>query len=137
MGSGMTMIPKPPDRSALEEEQFLKILSREEALARFEAALFPRALPRETRKLGAAPGAALGADITAPIDGPPCDLSNVECFAVRSGDLVAAGEGKPVRLGLNGETIHCGTAPALQVAAGSATAIATGGPLPRGADAVV
>jgi putative molybdopterin biosynthesis protein len=133
----MTMIPKPPDRSALEQEQFLKILSREEALARFEAALFPRALPCQMRKLADALGKALAEDITAPIDVPPFDRSNVDGFAVRSADLGSAGEGTAVRLALNGETIHCGTAPALQVAAGTATAIATGGPLPRGADAVV
>ncbi|WP_164937538.1 molybdopterin biosynthesis protein [Bradyrhizobium guangxiense] len=133
----MTMIPKSPDRSALEQEQFLKILSREEALARFEAALFPRALPSDTRKLGAALGAVLAEDITAPIDVPPFDRSNVDGFAVRSADLAAAGEGAAIRLALNGETIHCGIAPRLQVAAGTATPIATGGPLPRGADAVV
>ena len=137
MGSGMTMISKPPDRNALEQEQFLKILSREEALTRFEAALFPRAFPREKRKLGAALGAALAEDITAPIDVPPFDRSNVDGFAVRSADLASAGEGTAVRLALNGEVIHCGTAPRLQVAGGTATPIATGGPLPRGADAVV
>lgn len=137
MGSGMTMIPKAPDRSALEQEQFLRILSREEALARFEAALFPRAIPSEQRRLGDALGTALAEDITAPIDVPPFDRSNVDGFAARSADLSAAGEGAPVRLALNGETIHCGTAPKLQVAVGTATSIATGGPLPRGADAVV
>ncbi|WP_063996667.1 molybdopterin biosynthesis protein [Bradyrhizobium sp.] len=133
----MTMIPQSQVRSALEQEQFLKILSREDALARFEAELFPRALLSETRKLGAALGASLAEDITAPIDVPPFDRSNVDGFAVRSADLATAGEGAPVRLGLNGETIHCGTVPALQVEAGTATPIATGGPLPRGADAVV
>ncbi|MCP3374710.1 molybdopterin biosynthesis protein [Bradyrhizobium cajani] len=133
----MTMNPRSQDRSALEQEQFLKILSREDALARFEAALFPRTIPSEARKLADALGAALAEDVTAPIDVPPFDRSNVDGFAVRSADVVAAGEGAPVRLALNGETIHCGTAPTLQVAAGSATAIATGGPLPRGADAVV
>ncbi|CUT11554.1 Molybdopterin biosynthesis protein MoeA Periplasmic molybdatebinding domain [Bradyrhizobium sp.] len=137
MGFGMTMIPQSQVRSALEQEQFLKILSREDALARFEAELFPRALLSETRKLGAALGASLAEDITAPIDVPPFDRSNVDGFAVRSADLATAGEGAPVRLGLNGETIHCGTVPALQVEAGTATPIATGGPLPRGADAVV
>ena len=137
MGSGMTMISKPPDRSALEQEQFLKILSREEALARFEAALFPRAIPSERRKLADALGAALAEDITAPIDVPPFDRSNVDGFAVRSSDIAAAGESAPVNLLLNGETIHCGTAPRLQVATGTATPIATGGPLPRGADAVI
>lgn len=131
------MISKQPDRSAIEQEQFLRILSREEALARFEAALFPRAIPTKLRKLGDALGSALAEDITAPIDVPPFDRSNVDGFAVRSADLSAAGEGAPVRLALNGETIHCGTAPARQVAVGTATPIATGGPLPRGADAVV
>ncbi len=133
----MSMNPQSQIRSALEQEQFLKILSREEALARFEAALFPRAVPSEKRKLGDALGVALAEDITAPIDVPPFDRSNVDGFAVRSADLAAAGEGAPRRLTLNGETIHCGTAPRMQVAAGTATPIATGGPLPRGADAVV
>ncbi|MCK1573713.1 molybdopterin biosynthesis protein [Bradyrhizobium sp. 174] len=133
----MTMIPQSQVRSALEQEQFLQIVSREEALARFEAALFPRAIPSERRKLAAALGASLAEDITAPIDVPPFDRSNVDGFAVRSADLATAGEGAQVRLGLNGETIHCGTVPALQVAAGTATPIATGGPLPRGADAAV
>ncbi|MEA3151378.1 MAG: molybdopterin molybdotransferase, partial [Gammaproteobacteria bacterium] len=137
MSSGMTKVPQPQDRSAHEQEQFLKILSREDALARFEAALFPRAIPSATLKLADALGAALAEDVTAPIDVPPFDRSNVDGFAVRSTDLSVAGEGAPVRLALNGETIHCGIAPVLQVAAGTATPIATGGPLPRGADAVV
>lgn len=132
----MTTIPRT-DRSALEQEQFLKILSREEALARFEAALFPRPVPGETCRLADALGRALAEDITAPIDVPPFDRSNVDGFAVRSADLAVAGEGASRRLALNGETIHCGTAPKLHVAAGTATPIATGGPLPRGADAVV
>lgn len=132
----MTIIPQSQHRSAFEQEQFLKILSREEALARFEAALFPRTIPRERCALAAALGAGLAEDISAPIDVPPFDRSNVDGFAVRSADLAAAGEGAPVRLALNGETIQCGTAPTMQVAAGMATPIATGGPLPRGADAV-
>ncbi|MGY3108675.1 hypothetical protein ACVWW7_005302 [Bradyrhizobium sp. LM6.9] len=81
----MTMIPQSQVRSALEQEQFLKILSREEALARFEAALFPRAIPSESRKLADALGAALAEDITAPIDVPPFDRSNVDGFAVALG----------------------------------------------------
>ena len=67
---------------------------------------------------------------------PPFDRSNVDGFAVRAMDLAAAGEARPVRLSLNGETIACGRVPRLAVASGTATAIATGGPLPRGADAV-
>src|SRR5262249_32116600 len=49
----------------------------------------------------------------------------------------AAGEAAPMRLFLNDEVIACGTAPVRPVLSGTATPIATGGPLPRGADAIV
>lgn len=119
------------------QEQFLTILSREEALTRFEAALFPRPIPAEERVLAEALGFALAADVTAPIDVPPFDRSNVDGFAVRAADLAAASEMRPIRLALNAETIACGTVPQSGVLAGTATPIATGGPLPRGADAIV
>jgi molybdenum cofactor synthesis domain-containing protein len=129
--------PNPTNRVGVEQEQFLTILSREDALARFEAALFPRAVPFEARSLAEALGHALAQDIVAPIDVPPLDRSNVDGFAVRSADLATAGEATPVRVLLNDEIIVCGTAPQRPVLSGTATSIATGGPLPRGADAVV
>ncbi len=127
----------PKSRDGLEQEQFLTILSREEALKRFEAALFPRAVPSEVRALSDALGCALAQDIAAPIDVPPFDRSNVDGFAVRSDDLMSAGEAAPVRVMLNDEVIACGTAPTRPVLSGTVTSIATGGPLPRGADAIV
>src|SRR3954471_3091935 len=129
--------PNPKHRSPVAQEQFLTILSREEALARFEAALFPRATLSETRPLAAALGHALAQDVSAPIDVPPFDRSNVDGFAVRAADLASASEAAPVRLLLNDEVISCGTAPARPVLSGTATSIATGGPVPRGADAIV
>jgi putative molybdopterin biosynthesis protein len=140
MGSDMTDTPMPKNRDSREsrdQDQFLTILSREDALARFEAALFPRPLPNERRTLANALGCALAEDVVAPIDVPPFDRSNVDGFAVRSSDLVSATEASPVRVKLNDEVIACGTAPVRPVLSGTATAIATGGPLPRGADAVV
>ncbi|MBZ9918895.1 molybdopterin biosynthesis protein [Mesorhizobium sp. B2-2-4] len=119
------------------QEQFLTILSREAALARFEAALFPRPLPTETRTLADALGLVLAEDVAAPVDVPPFDRSNVDGFAVRAADLAAASETRPVRLELNAEAIACGTVPQLPVLTETATPIATGGPLPRGADAIV
>jgi putative molybdopterin biosynthesis protein len=94
-------------------------------------------VPGERRKLAAALGCTLAEDVTAPIDVPPFDRSNVDGFAVRSADLAAAGEGAPLRLILNDEVIACGTAPTRPVLSGTATPIATGGPVPRGADAIV
>jgi molybdenum cofactor synthesis domain-containing protein len=127
----------PQNRDVMDQNQFLTILSREDALARFEDALFPRTLPIEERDLAEALGLALAHDIVSPIDVPPFDRSNVDGFAVRSADLVSAGEAVPVRLVLNDEVIACGTVPGRVVSAGNATPIATGGPLPRGADSMV
>jgi molybdopterin biosynthesis enzyme len=79
----MTNSPMPKNRDSMEQDQFLSILSREDALARFEAALFPRAVLREARPLADALGHVLAEDIVAPIDVPPFDRSNVDGFAVR------------------------------------------------------
>jgi putative molybdopterin biosynthesis protein len=140
MGSDMTNARLPKNRESREntdQDQFLTILSREEALARFEVALFPRAVTSEIRPLARTLGCALAEDVVAPIDVPPFDRSNVDGFAIRSADLAPASEANPVRAILNDEVIACGTAPTRPVLSGTATLIATGGPVPRGADAVV
>ncbi|HZR71817.1 molybdopterin biosynthesis protein [Bradyrhizobium sp.] len=133
----MTETSLPKGRSSIDQDQFLTILSREEALERFEAALFPRELSVEQRKLAEAVGCVLASDVVSPIDVPPFDRSNVDGFAVRSTDLASAAEFAPVHLMLNDEVIACGTAPTRPVLSETATPIATGGPIPRGADAVV
>jgi molybdenum cofactor synthesis domain-containing protein len=137
MGSDMTNAQPWKNPDNLDQDQFLTVLSREDALRRFEAELFPRALPSEFRALFDALGCVLAQDIVAPIDVPPFDRSNVDGFAVRSADLALACEAAPIPVLLNDETIACGTAPLRPVLSGTTTSIATGGPLPRGADAVV
>jgi putative molybdopterin biosynthesis protein len=124
-------------RAAVTQEQFLTVLPRDEAVRRFEAALSPRPFGTERMPLAAALGRVLAEDVAAPIDVSPFDRSGVDGFAVRAADLGAAGEGTPVRLRLNSEVIACGVAPRVAVGPGTATPIATGGPIPRGADAVV
>lgn len=101
------------------------------------AALCPQPLGVEQVALEALLGRVLARDIAAPVDAPPFDRAVVDGFALRAADLFEASEAEPVRLRLNPEVIHCGTAPALPVTPGTATPIATGGPIPRGADAVV
>jgi putative molybdopterin biosynthesis protein len=132
----MSQNQQPRNRGNVDQDQFLTILSREDAIERFQAALFPRASPGEPRRLVDAFGCAIAEDVVAPIDVPPFDRSNVDGFAVRSADLTTAAEASPVRLVLNDEVIACGIAPARPVLSGTATPIATGGPLPRGADAI-
>jgi putative molybdopterin biosynthesis protein len=122
---------------AVSQEQFLTVLSRDEAVRRFTAALDLKPLGVETVALRDSLGRALAAEVAAPIDVPPFDRSSVDGFALRAADVTAASDGAPVRLSLNAEVIACGSAPRLTVRPGTATPIATGGPLPRGADAVV
>src|ERR1700704_5041015 len=119
MSSEMTNAPIPKNHDSVDQDQFLTILSREDALVRFETALFPRPIPSEPRALADALGCALAEDVEAPIDVPPFDRSNVDGFAVRSADLASAGEAMPVRLTLNDEVIACGTAPMRPVLSGT------------------
>jgi putative molybdopterin biosynthesis protein len=128
-----------PDATATSnaQEQFLKVLSRDDAEAAFLRALRPAPLGTEEVVLADLSGRVLACDLAAPVDAPPFDRATVDGFAVRAADLFEASGARPVALGLNPETIHCGTAPQLSVGPGTATPIATGGPIPRGADAVV
>ncbi len=124
-------------RQASRQEQFLEVVSAEEAKARFERQLALDPLAAETVPLADALGRVLAGDVVAPIDVPPFDRSNVDGFALRAADTLDATDAAPRRLTLNAEVLVCGRAPELDVAPGSATAIATGGVMPRGADAVV
>jgi putative molybdopterin biosynthesis protein len=124
-------------RAAARQEQFLEVVSPEEARVRFERNLDLKPLGSESVSLATSLGRVLAQDIAAPIDTPPFDRSNVDGFAVSALDTAGASDTSPRRLLLNGEVLACGTPPKLTVAPGTATAIATGGMVPRGADAVV
>src|SRR5262245_18436974 len=124
-------------RNAARQEQFLDVVSADEARARFARHLDLTPLPGETVALAQSLGRVLTRDVVAPIDVPPFDRSGVDGFAVRAGDTVGASDASPKRLLLNGEVIACGHAPALQVTEDMVTTLATGGMIPRGADAVV
>jgi putative molybdopterin biosynthesis protein len=138
--------PKPPPaqsellaavRAAARQEQFLEVVSAEEARKRFEGHLDLAPLPAESVATAAALRRVLAADLAAPIDVPPFDRANVDGFAVRAADTAGATDTSPRRITLNPEVIACGHAPRFEVRAGAATTIATGGVVPRGADAVV
>jgi putative molybdopterin biosynthesis protein len=123
-------------RAAARQEQFLDVVSAEDAMARFQQHLDLAPLGAETVALADTVGRVLAHDVAAPIDVPPFDRANVDGFALRAADTVGATDAAPRRLALNAEVLACGHAPTLTVAPGSATAIATGGVVPRGADAV-
>jgi len=124
-------------RAAARQEQFLEVVSAEEARRRFERHLDLSPHAAETVPLAAALTRVLAHDVVAAVDAPPFDRSNVDGFALRAADSAGAGDASPKVFRLNAEVIACGDVPALEVAPGTATTIATGGVIPRGADAVV
>jgi molybdenum cofactor synthesis domain-containing protein len=67
---------------------------------------------------------------------PPWDNSAMDGYAIRSEDVATATEDNPVRLDVVGEA-RAGSQPDAPVSPGRALRIATGAPLPWGADAVV
>jgi putative molybdopterin biosynthesis protein len=124
-------------RQAARQEQFLDIVSREEAERRFRAHLRLEPLGAESVPLASALGRVLAADVVAPVDVPGFDRASVDGFAVQSADIAGATDAVPRVLRLNPEMLTPGVQPAHAVVAGTATLIATGGMVPRGADAVV
>ena len=124
-------------RRAARQEQFLDVLSREEAERRFHAAIDLDRLPPETVGLAASLGRVVAQTVAAAHDAPPFDRALVDGFALQAADTQGASDQTPRRLRLNAEVLTCGAMPAVAVAPGTATAIATGAPLPRGCDAVM
>jgi putative molybdopterin biosynthesis protein len=119
------------------QEQFLEVLDRDEAERRFRRHLELRALGRETVPLAQALARVVASRVIAEIDVPGFDRASVDGFAVRADDTVGASERTPRRLTLRPEILTPGKVPLLAVEPGAATLIATGGMVPRGADAVV
>lgn len=124
-------------RAAARQEQFLEVVAADEATRRFHAKLDLAPLGAEDVSLAEALGRVLANDVVAAVDAPPFDRSNVDGFALRAVDTTGATDTVPKTLTLNHEVIACGHAPAVEVRPGTATAIATGGVIPRGADAVI
>jgi putative molybdopterin biosynthesis protein len=122
---------------AREQEQFLDVVDRDTAERRWWEWLRPRVLEAEDVPLAEALGRVLAEDVVADIDVPAFDRANVDGFAVRAEATFGAAEETPRRLKLNAEELATGVVPRSSVAPGTATSIATGGMLPRGADAVV
>lgn len=124
-------------RAAADQQQFLNVASAEEALQRFRDALQPQPLGIERIPLGQALNRVIAGNIVSPVDVPGFDRANMDGFALRSEDTVGACEEAPNILALTDETLTPGVVPAVTVSRGQATLIATGGMVPRGADAVV
>ena len=110
-------------------------ISLEAALALVESSAVP--LTRtEPLPLGEANGRVLAADIVAEADVPPFDRAAMDGFAVIAENTFGASRQSPGTL-QQIETVHTGEVPAKRLGPGQCTEIATGAPMPEGADAVV
>ena len=122
---------------AARQEQFLEVVDRDEAEARFRKHLALKPLGEELIPLEQALGRVLARDIVSDFDVPGFDRSVMDGFAVRAADTAGASDDTPRTLQLNSEILTPGVVPQATVVEGSATVIATGGMLPRGADSIV
>ena len=121
----------------VQQEQFLDVIDRDEAERRFHSALQLEALSIESIPLSEGWGRVLAEDIVSQVDVPSFDRSNYDGFAVQSADTVGAHEETPRTVELLPEVIATAVIPSSEIKPGTAMSIATGGMLPRGADAVV
>ena len=129
--------PVCPPIMPREQSQFLEVVGRDEAARRWREVVKPVRLGSEDVRIAEAFGRILADDVWSSVDVPAFDRSNLDGYAVRGQDTFGASETEPVRLRLNAEELATGVVPRLLVEAGTATPIATGGMLPRGADAIL
>ena len=129
--------PDPRLADAAQQTQFLNVITRDEATRRFHQHLRLAPLGKESVPLAAARGRVLAEDVVSPVDVPAFDRSNVDGFALQAADTTGAMEESPRTVRLNSEVLSPGIVPREPVMPGTATTIATGGMLPRGADCVV
>lgn len=121
----------------MKQDQFLKLATAEEAATRFYDAIKPQTLGEEKISLMDCLDRILSRDVVSKINVPFFDRSNFDGFAVKAEDTFGAEEMEPITLSLNEEKLACGVLPRQTLNSGTANIIATGGVLPRGANAVI
>jgi len=112
-----------------------RLLTVEEARERVFAAI-AGPTEHEVAWLSDALGRVAAEHVTSPIALPPWDNSAMDGYAIRASDTSAAAEDAPVQLEVIGE-VRAGQPPSAEVRRGTAIRIATGAPVPPGADAVI
>jgi len=115
---------------------FRKLLSLDEAKQVIQQHFKPIPSKIEEISLLDAYNRVLAEDVKAALDVPPFNRSTVDGYAVKAKDTFGAEENKPVKLKICG-TVNAGEQPKIEVMQGTAAEIATGAPIPKGADAVI
>ncbi len=120
-----------------DQEQFLDVIDRDEAERRFRSALNLQPLGIERLAVRDSLGRVLAANVLAQVDVPSFDRSNFDGYAVQAADTFNASEVSPKVIQLSHQTIEASVEPKGVLQPVQAITIATGGMLPRGADAVL
>ncbi len=120
-----------------DQEQFLDVIDRDEAERRFRSALNLQPLGIERLAVRDSLGRVLAANVLAQVDVPSFDRSNFDGYAVQAADTFGASEVYPKIIQLSHQSIEASVEPTGVLQSGQAITIATGGMLPRGADAVL
>jgi len=79
----------------------------------------------------------LAEDVVAPFDVPPFDRAAMDGYAVRAADIQAASPVQPVSLQVIGQIFAGDAPPEWGIREGACAQVATGAPIPKGADCVV
>ena len=114
---------------------FTSTISITEARAIIEAGM-PLIDRRERVSLDDARGRVLATDVVAAFDVPPFDRASMDGYAVLAADTTGASRDAARRLRLAGR-VFTGDVPTVPVTPGACVEVATGAPMPSGADAVI
>jgi molybdopterin molybdotransferase len=114
---------------------FTSTIPLDEARRRLQANVRPIER-RERVALTEAAGRVVAADIFSPLDVPPFARSAMDGYALRAADVGAASRDTPVALRVV-DRIYTGQPSSVTIEPGTCAEIATGAPLPAGADAVI
>lgn len=119
-----------------ETSLFRKLFSIEEAKKILMESFSPKPIGLERVPLSEAHNRVLAEDVLAHMDVPPFHRSTVDGYAVKAINTFAAVEDRPITLRLLGR-VNVGEPTGILVKDGTAAEIATGAPVPEGANAVV
>lgn len=120
-----------------DQDQFLNVIDRDEAQARFHSAFVLGPVGTERIAIRDSLERILATDVISSIDVPAFDRSNFDGYAVCAIDTAEATEISPRLIELLPYSIEAGIQLKTMVQSGQAISIATGGMLPRGADAIL
>jgi len=113
----------------------IRYIKLEEALKAIDLHV-KQPLPTEEVEISDAYGRFLAEDVISNIDVPPCDITHFDGYALRSIDVVEASPTNPVKLKIKAR-LYPSTKELVSLGPGEAAYVATGSPMPMGADGVL